>query len=422
MKKHHMMSLITRMRTRLTLIVLALVLSVLCVLMAEIIAYRVFKDRYPFTYQVFSDGSEVYGLHACEISDGIMTVTGSDPHFLVSSYGQAFSRIRLEFREALEQDTEVQIYYAPVDGSFSEKYSTKRTIEAGKKRELIYIPRAAYEDLRFDIEQNVSFEGIYIGDQEWTVVPYGLRKLRISIILCIVFIPLCILILYKTRTLGELNDKDRNGDIGGIKRKLNGVVLLCNLFLSMTVFAFQPLDNLQINSHFARITFKDIWWMQLLLGAGIALVLSVLIHILPEKGRKIAASVSLGFGVAFLVQSLLLNDGRTLPMNMNWPIELLDVHVWFGIVIIIVVMGISYSNQQEKKAEITKCVIAWVLIIMQAVNLTAMATAVDLSANSKAQIERTDRENLISTEKQMLSISMERGLPYLLKDNSIYIE
>lgn len=59
---------------------------------------------------------------------------------------------------------------------------------------------------------------------------------------------------------------------------------------------------------------------------------------------------------------------------------------------------------------------------MQAVNLTAMGTAIDLSANSKTQVALTDRQDLIATEKQMLSISMEKGLPYLMKNNTVYSE
>lgn len=170
-----------------------------------------------------------------------------------------------------------------------------------------------------------------------------------SIVFFVVFIPLCILILQKSRTRKKLNDKNQIGNAGSEGRKLNCAVILCNLFLAMTVFVLQPLESLLINSHFSRIAFKDVWWIQLLLGAGTTLVLSALIHILPERGRRIAAFVSLGLGIAFLVQSLLLNDGRILPMNINWPIELLNVHAWFGIVIIIVVLGISYSNRQVKK-------------------------------------------------------------------------
>lgn len=104
----------------------------LCILLAEIIAYKIYKDGYSFTYQVFSDGSEAYGLHAYEISDGTMTVMGSDPHFEVSSYDQTFSRIRIEFQKPLEQDTELQIYYTPVDGSVSEKNSTEKRLNQEK--------------------------------------------------------------------------------------------------------------------------------------------------------------------------------------------------------------------------------------------------------------------------------------------------
>ncbi len=161
------------------------------------------------------------------------------------------------------------------------------------------------------------------------------------------------------------------------KSKAIGAIILCNLFLSLTVIFFQPLDYMLLNLGEFLVSFENVWWVQLLIAIGATVVLSAVMLLLPVKAGRIAASVSLGFGLAFLAQTLLFNDGKVLRMNTNWPIEVLNIFVWFGIVAITVSMGAYYSGEQGRRAEIVMFTIACLLIVAQAYNFTILSTLVD---------------------------------------------
>lgn len=163
------------------------------------------------------------------------------------------------------------------------------------------------------------------------------------------------------------------------KRKPAGTILICNLFLAVTIAFFQPLEYMLMNMKEFLIPFGNVWWVQLLLAIGITLVLSLGMLVLPQKAGRIAASFSLGLGIAFLAQALLFNNDRPLAMNTNWPIEVLNIFVWFGIVAITVSMSVYFSGQQDRRVEIVMIAIAWCLIVFQAVNFTIIATSVDAS-------------------------------------------
>ena len=379
---------------RILLILLALVLAALCATAAEVIARRIWEDEQDFTFPVFLDGSEAFNLHSVEIEDNNLTVTGSDPRFIVSAHTQTFSRIRIRFKTPLTQDTELKIYYVPAGGSITEDDSIVKIIEAGTKQAFVYIPRGTYDYLRFDFEQDVSFEGIYVGDREWALKPYQTDPLRIGVIFAVIFLPLCVLILTQPKKT----------------KKPILTILACNTFFSLTITTFQPLEQILINNNYLQLPFSNIWWVQLLLGIGITLILALLMLLLPPKAGSIAASVSLGLGLSYLAQSLLFNAGRPLALDYNWPMKLLSVHVWLGIVILITSLG-AYSLKQDrprqKTAERIKTICAWLLIIIQAVNLVILATSADLSGPREEQVPI----------KTVFNISMERGLPFLLKDN-----
>ena len=394
---------------RKVLLLLALVLAVICVAAAEMVSYRVCRDGHEITPLMLSDGSEAYDLNACEFKDGVMTVTGPDPHFTVSSFGQNFSRIRMVFREPLKQDTNLQLFYVSADGSLSEKNSTVRTIAAGKKQESIDIPEDVYASLRFDFEQDVAFEGIYAGEGGMAFLPYRFQPVRAAVIFCVVFTPLCIYILYKPKKGNELKEKDA-GEDGGTTN------LICLLFVFLTVLFFQPMVYILINQQFLQIRFGDIWWIQLLLCAAATLIAVLLVHLLPEKTGGITSAGFLGLGIAYLVQTLLLNGNRIIPMDTNWPIKVLNVFIWLGIVTATISVEIHYSGKSGKKTAGIRRAAAWTLIVMQAMNFMILATSADLSVNNRAEAVTLKNETLLDREKEVIDISAENGLPYLMKD------
>ncbi len=388
---------------RLVCFFLILVIAVGCTAMMEMVAYRIDQEEYGFKSTVFSDGSEAYGIYGCELVDNTLIITGIDPQFVVNTFEQVFSKIRIIFREPVNQNTLIQLFFVPVGEGASEGNSLRKTIEAGTTQETIEIPKAAYTALRFDIEQSVTFDGIYIGEREWNLRPYQPDPIRIGIIFGIVFVPLSALVLFGKRNSLQI--------MTGKKKRTGLMILLCNLYFAMTVFFFQPLEQMLTHIETCPIQFRDTWWIQLLLGIGITLILSIFVRLIPEKYGRLAAAIILGIGIAYLFQSLLFNEDRILSLNTHWSNKTLSIFIWFGIIILTTVMSVYFFNQHERETKIVLCLIACVLFVIQVFNFTVLATISDTSGNSKLY-QNSEKSILQETTE----ISMERGLPFLMKD------
>lgn len=190
----------SRTKKRILLISVALVLALGCAVLADLVIYRNFGYYYGDTdvQSVFTDGSEAFALSGCEITDGVVIVTGIDPQFVISTNDAEFSRIRIIFREPVSQNTPLQMFYMPAGEGFSENSSVLRTITAGVSEEVITLPKAVYSNLRFDFEQNVTIDRILIGNEARIYEEYKPHFGRMGIIFGIIFVPLCIVIIVKT--------------------------------------------------------------------------------------------------------------------------------------------------------------------------------------------------------------------------------
>lgn len=195
-------------KKRILLIPAIFILAVGLAFIADRIAYQHFVAEPADMRPVFTDGSEAYEVIDCVISDGAVIVTGYDPRFSLHTENTAFSRIHIIFREPVGQDTALQVFYAPVDGFFSEPDSLRRTIAAGTKETTITVPETIYSNIRFDFEQNVVIEKISVGNKEDDALPYQCNFVRMVIIFAIVFIPLCVLILIKTYRKSDSENKN----------------------------------------------------------------------------------------------------------------------------------------------------------------------------------------------------------------------
>ncbi len=203
------------------------------------------------------------------------------------------------------------------------------------------------------------------------------------------------------------------------KRKSICTILFSNLLLTLTAAFFQPLEHILMNPGEVSFRFADIWWIQLLLAVGAAVILSFLMILLPAKAGRIAASLSLGTGLASLAQGLLFNGGKPMEMNTNWPVQLQNVFVWFGIIAATVSTVTWFSGEQGKRTGIVMCAIAWILITAQAMNFTILSTAAEPYI-PRADIEETQVVREADTgwsgaENELISIAAARCLPYLMK-------
>ena len=398
---------------------------------------------------VFTDGQETFAISDCVIANNEIIVMGVDPQFCVMAPENEVSEVHVLFGEPLRQNTPFQVYYALPGENFSEESSVRMTFAEGSEEEFIAIPAARYSRFRFDIDADVVVREILSGDVariDLAYSPYAVRIIFFTLEVLLVLGAVYFCFPKKNKDNGSAaraesvlaqgarvqGPRRRRADSKGPRRrraeperkgiaafawkKPLAAVVLCNLFLSMTVVFFQPLTYGLVN--LVGFPFDGLWWGQLLIALGIALVLSVLMLLLPARGGRIAAAVSLGAGIAFLAQALLLNDGRPLQMNTNWPMEMLNIFVWFGIVILAAAMTAYYAGSEGKKAEKAMCLIACVLLAVQAMSFTVLSTSKD---EGYRRPEYNPQE-IISGETgfaELMNLSLVRGLPFFLKPYSI---
>ena len=156
-------------------------------------------DAEVFVSNVYNNDTDIISIYDCEIHDGLLTVTGEDPQFVVNAFDQEISKIYIDFVYPILHDTFLQIYLAPVGNGFSEGNSICQTIAAGKKEETFQIPKTEYSAFRFDFGQDVNINKIYTVKEEHFVHENRLNAVRLVAVFSIIFFPLCLLILVKKR-------------------------------------------------------------------------------------------------------------------------------------------------------------------------------------------------------------------------------
>ena len=129
-------------------------------------------------------------------------------------------------------------------------------------------------------------------------------------------------------------------------------ILLCNLFLTLTVAFFSPMEVLLINLKEFYFSFANVWWLQLLLALGAALVLTLIMFVLPPRAGHAAAGLSLGLGVAAYVQALLLN-GRMIvlsgeEMSVSSRDKIINLVIWGAIVLAVLLAVILFGRKRWK--------------------------------------------------------------------------
>ena len=191
----------TAMWKKIVLLLAVLLFAAGCAYFVDRAAYQKFRsyDAVVPVNTVFQDDTDILYLNDCEVKNGVLTVTGGDPHFAVDAFGEEAPRLRIKFKHPLPQDTFLQIYMAPVGEDFSEENSVNRTIAAGEKETVFEIPQREHSAFRFDFGQDVNIDRIYTEKDQHFVLEDKPDFVRLVTVFSIIFIPLCVLILVYKR-------------------------------------------------------------------------------------------------------------------------------------------------------------------------------------------------------------------------------
>ena len=161
------------------------------------------------------------------------------------------------------------------------------------------------------------------------------------------------------------------------------VILLCNLFLSLTVVFFLPMEVVLGNQKEFFFSFGSIWWLQVLIAIAIALILSLLMFFLPPKAGTVAAAVSLGIGIAFWAQSMFLNSemgtltGEAIEISETGTI--INTAIWVLLIAGTITVISIFIKKRHKQTRLAMCLVAGALTLMQAAGCAGLAFSCDLS-------------------------------------------
>ena len=158
-------------------------------------------------------------------------------------------------------------------------------------------------------------------------------------------------------------------------------IFLCNLLPVLTILFFSPLEVIALNAGEIFVPVASVWWFQLLVCLGGALLLSLLMLLLPSRAGLTAAAASLGLGVAAYIQILFLNSlvpsltGRAISISSSGMI--LNLVIWVAVVLLSVLLVFLFAKKYRKNTEIAMRAAAALLIVMQLAGFIGSVLSID---------------------------------------------
>ncbi len=185
------------------------------------------------------------------------------------------------------------------------------------------------------------------------------------------------------------------GTNGKRKRSLF-TILACNLFFTLTVAFFSPLEVLVANIGEFMLPFHNIWWFQLLVAVGAALVLTLVMYLLPPRAGQIAAALTLGLGLAAYIQAMFLNGAMVNLTGEKMKITEGEITwnlvIWGAILLAVLLAVIIGGIRHYKGTGLAMRWLACALTAMQAVAFVSLVLTTDTTYK--------DTNNSLSVEGQ----------------------
>ena len=183
-------------------------------------------------------------------------------------------------------------------------------------------------------------------------------------------------------------------------------ILLCNLFLALTVVFFSPLEVLMANAVEFFFPFGNVWWIQLLAALAAALVLSGLMFLLPARAGLVAAGISFALGIAAYVQILFLNGGMVAltgeKIDLTQSRVNLNLVLWIAIFLGILTAVILFGKTSRRGTKRVLCLLSAALLAMQTAGFASSVLTRDLSPKSPDHALSTEGEFVLSRNRNVI--------------------
>ena len=194
-------------------------------------------------------------------------------------------------------------------------------------------------------------------------------------------------------------------------RRFFGTIILCNLFLTLTVAFFSPMEVVLMNISEFYFPFRNIWWFQLLIALGAGIALSLPMFILPRRAGQIAASVTAGLGLAAYVQAMFLNGAMVTLTGYNMNItdsgKIVNLVIWGVIIVLTVLLVILLGRKRAGTVSRVMSGVTAALLAMQSVALVSLAVTTDLSEDVPDHYLSVDGEFELSSKNNVIEFVLD---------------
>ncbi len=140
------------------------VVGIICIIAVLLIAGIVGKEvcfDYP-SMEKEAGASDVEAVSGYTQEGNTFLQASEDPNFMIPVRAWKTNMVTVNFAEKLEENLNIQIYYATKIKDFNEASSVRTVLEAGESQYQIGIPTGDYTKLRFDIDGSFSLDTIQI--------------------------------------------------------------------------------------------------------------------------------------------------------------------------------------------------------------------------------------------------------------------
>ena len=199
-----------------------------------------------------------------------------------------------------------------------------------------------------------------------------------------------------------------------------GTILLCNLFLSLTVVFFSPMEVVLLNRGEFYFPFSNVWGVQLLVALGAAGILTLLMLLLPPRAGQIAAAVSLGLGLAAYVQALFLNGKMVsltgAAMKLTDADKTTNLIIWGCIVLAVLLCVIFLGRRRHKTVGLVMRGVACALIVMQTIGLVSLIFTEDSSDQKTETYLSVEGQFELSSGSNVIEFVLDTADGFFVRD------
>lgn len=185
-----------------------------------------------------------------------------------------------------------------------------------------------------------------------------------------------------------------------LQRNLFSIII--NLFFSFTLIIFGPYEIFISNSNDFSFTFKDFWWMLIIVGVLYLIITTLFLSFLPKFLSDILNTFIFAFTLCCYIQAMFLNGEMKVligeKISWNASTIIINIAIWFSLFIAIFLLKHFFSKNWKKILQF----LAGVLTSMQFIALiTLLITTPTLSEektgyiSTEGMLELSKNQNVI---------------------------